>query len=1093
MYFPKWQLILALLAILGFLRPHSMQAQTFRGGINGTVSDPSGAVIPNAAVVAKDKATGLEYKSVSTSDGQFSFQDLPLGTYSVAVVATGFPPVTVDGVPVIAGTIYTLPVKLSIANQSTTVEVAANAIALDTTTETQTTTVGGALLQDLPMNGRDFGQLVVTAPGFGGYAAGGNDGSINGTRGNQLNWQIDGSDNNELWHNIAAVNQPGVSAIAGSVLPLDAVEEFSVQTQSSAETGRNPGGTVNLVIKSGTNQIHGSLYYFNRNEALAKGNPFLFDKQEVRNDQFGGSVGGPIIKDRTFYFASFEKQKFTIGVPGTATVPSQAYQAQALQLMQNPGGIYGAYAPVAVNPVSQNLLNALWPSSAQSRPAGPDNYVSDDPEFGFSYNGIAKIDHRINSKNNLSVRWFGGEGNQVAPVGTNIKWYFEGAPLHVQNYAVVLNTALSSHLTNQLVAGVNYFNQVFYDFNSTFEVKDQGLFLSPSTTIAGAPNLRITGFDQTGRTPPLGRNGITGHLTDTVSYVVGRHELRFGGEYRNARLQEYYHRQALGRFQFDSESNGTAPWANVDPSLLPNQDSNVKDLADFMAGYVYKSSIAIGDPVRQVYVNSYDLFAQDAWQVNSKLSLNYGLRYDYAQPFHDSNKDLSTFIPSQGGLVFQGAGISNLYPPDRNNFAPRLGFAFRPRMAGSLVVRGGLGLYYDVVNLNPFLDNRPGNDGPNGVESNPAGATPVSTILINGYTLPTDNSYIFPATGPTCASGNGCGQTYGIFSVSQKFRSAYFYEYNLNVEKAFGNSVLWQVGYVGNEGRHLLTLADINQVNISNGLQPYANQFPNFGVINEVGSNGTSNYNALQTTLKIKTWHRLSSQLNYTWGHAFDDATQYRGYLPQDSYNLKGDYGNSSFDTRNNFTAVLTYDLPHSSRGPNLLVNGWQLSSLLSFRSGVPFNITTDEDTSGTDEGFQRPNLIGDPFAGVSHKIALDSNGQKYIQWINPAAFAQPAVGTFGDLPRNAFYGGGYSAVDFSIFKTTSITERIKIQFRVEFFNLFNHNNYAPPNVNPVDESVGFGNSGFGQIRDTVGDFNGAPGIGPGEPFNVQLALKVLF
>jgi hypothetical protein len=291
-------------------------------------------------------------------------------------------------------------------------------------------------------------------------------------------------------------------------------------------------------------------------------------------------------------------------------------------------------------------------------------------------------------------------------------------------------------------------------------------------------------------------------------------------------------------------------------------------------------------------------------------------------------------------------------------------------------------------------------------------------------------------------------------------------------------------------------LADINQLNVKTGQQPFSAQFPNFGVINEVGSNGTSNYNSLQTILRTRSWHRLTSQFAYTWAHGLDQATAYRGYLPQDSFNLKGDYGNSSYDTRHNFTAVLNYDVPHASHGPRWLVNGWQLSSLLTFRSGLPFNITTDDDNSGTNEFFQRPNLIGDPFAGVSHSI-VTANGSKYVQWINPAAFAQPADFTFGNLSRNKFYGPRYGAIDFSIFKNTNITERVATQFRVELFNLLNRANFAPPNTNPVDSSVGWAApnalNGFGQLNDTIGDYNGAPGIGPGEPFNAQLALKIIF
>src|SRR5437870_9529028 len=300
-------------------------AQTFRGAINGTVTDPSGALVAGANVKATNTATGVVLSTVTTSDGQFAFQDIPLGSYKVAVTASGFSPVTVDKVQVTAGVIYTLPVKLTVGREATVVEVSAAALVVDTTTATQNTTIPADVVQNVPLNGRDFTQLIGVSPGYGGYSGGGF-GSLNGTRPNQINWQIDGVDNNDFWHNVPAVNQGGVSGIAGVLLPIDATEDFSVQTQSSPETGRNPGGTANVTIKSGQNTLHGSAYYFNRNELFAKTPPLLAFKQKMRNDQFGASLGGRIIKDRTFYFANFEKQKFVIGVPTQGTVPSVAYQ-----------------------------------------------------------------------------------------------------------------------------------------------------------------------------------------------------------------------------------------------------------------------------------------------------------------------------------------------------------------------------------------------------------------------------------------------------------------------------------------------------------------------------------------------------------------------------------------------------------------------------------------------------------------------------------------------------------------------------------------------------------------------------------------------
>jgi hypothetical protein len=1077
------------------------KAQTFRGAINGTVTDPSGASVPNAHVKATENATGVAHEAISTSDGLFAFQDLDIGTYTVTVTAAGFPTLVIDKILVQQGAIYTLSAKLTLSQQATTVEVSAAALSLDTTTETQTTLVSGNDLQAMPQNGRDFTQLIQLVPGYGGYSAGGY-GSLNGTRANQVNWQIDGVDNNDLWHNIPAVNQGGVSGIAGIILPIDSVDEFSVQTQAAPESGRNPGGTVDLALKSGGNTIHGSAYAYFRNEAFAAASPFVASKKENRNYNYGFSVGGPILKDKLFYFLTFEKQRFTIGLPGLATEPSAAYQTEALAVLAK----YG----VTENPVSAALLTNLWPSFALTGVAVPNNYSSPNPEFGYSYNGLGKIDYKINDKNTLSFHYFSGQGNQVAPVGgsalaeaaSELKYYYEVAPIHVSNYALAWNSVFTPNLSNELLAGVNYFHQKFSDENNGFVVSQYGLLLSPgfdATGLTGAPNIEISGFDGVGQTPPEGREDITGHLTDVVSYTVGKHQFRFGGEFRRAQLEEFYHRHALGKFTFDGSQG---PWAN-DATIT---DNNVRSLADFLAGYFNPSetSIALGNPTRLVFVKTFALFAQDAWQVNRKLTVNYGLRWDYEGPLHDGKQDLSVFDPSKGGLVFQGAGLAHVYPPDYKNFSPRLGFAYKPRESGDLVVRGGFGIYFDTPNLNPFLDNRPNNGAPNGLEGNPAGPSPVDTVGPITYATPgiVANQAIFPAGGTVCPTGNGCGQIYNIFSVNQNFKNAYNYNYNLNIEKGLGKSLLLQVGYVGSAAHRLLTTDDINQEAVSpvlaNNLfnattpaqtaaaqaalqasRPYFSRFPDFGFINEIESDGNSNYNSLQASLKVREWHRLTAQFTYTWAHALDDMTAYRGTLPQNNFNLLADYGNSDFDTRHNFTGLITYDLPTASSW-RLLRNGWELSSLVSLHTGQPFTVFSSTDTTGTGEGEQRANVIGNPFAGISH--AFNKSG---VTWVNPAAFANPSPGTFGDSSRNGYYGPGFADVDFSVVKNTRVTERINMQFRIELFNLFNRINLAPP-------SGGLG-GGFGISSDTIGDYNGAPGIGPGEAFNMQLALKVIF
>src|SRR5437867_8577119 len=362
------RLVLAVLVVLTLAV--GMNAQTFRGSINGTVTDPSGGSVPNATVKATESATGIDHTTTTTNDGAFSFQDIPLGLYKLTVTATGFPVYTVDKVEVVAGQIYTLNVKLSLQQQTTTVEVSAAALTLDTTTQTQTMTIPDDVVQNIPLNGRDFTQMIAVAPGFGGYNVGGF-GSLNGTRPNQINWQIDGVDNNDFWHNIPAVNQGGVSGIAGVVLPIDSVVEFSAQTQSGPEAGRNAGGTVNLVTRSGSNDLHGSVYYYNRNEYYAAHSPFFVPSTTapkappLRNENYGASVGGPILKNKLFYFANYEKQDFLIGLSGLATEPSDAWVALAGDLLNNPGGIYGSYGPVAESkpPATAIGPNGFWPRS----------------------------------------------------------------------------------------------------------------------------------------------------------------------------------------------------------------------------------------------------------------------------------------------------------------------------------------------------------------------------------------------------------------------------------------------------------------------------------------------------------------------------------------------------------------------------------------------------------------------------------------------------------------------------------------------------------------------------------------------------------
>lgn len=1076
-------LVLLLMATVAF-------AQTYRGGISGTITDNSGAVIPGARITATNDATNVSQVVVSSSAGEFTFQALPLGSYTVTAAAGGFQTVKVNKVEVTAGVVYALPLKLSIAQTATTVEVMAAGIALDTTTPTQTTDIPNKTVQDIPLNGRDFTQMLGLAPGFAGYSLGGY-GSVNGTRANQVNWQIDGSDNNDLWHNIPAVNQGGVENIAGIVYPIDAVDEFSLQTGANAEVGRNPGGTANVVTKSGTNSIHGSGYYYERNQALAAQSPFITPStsyladQPLTNIQWGSSLGGPIWKDHTFFFASFEKQMFNIGTGNRSYEPNQAFQADAKALL--------AKYNVAVNQATQNLLNTLWPADAL---AGTTEslYAPNSPEHGYSYNGLVKLDHVINDRQHLSLRGFMGQGNQIAPVcgGCVIDYYFEVAPIHVYNYEVAHSWALTPSISNLFTFGFNYFNQIFSDQKTGFNVDSLGFVTN--SPYSQAPNVKISGFEPIGQTPPEGRNDITSVFNDALAWTVGKHQFKFTGEFRRGSVNEFYQRHTVGSFSF---TGNQGPWCPSDGSGADCADPAI-GLADFLAGYYSKATIVRGNGERTVYIDNFAFSVQDQWQLLPTLNINYGLRYEYMGPMHDDKKDLSVFRPgltgATAGLAFQGAQISSVYPQDWNNFSPRIGFSYSPEKTPGMVFRGGVGVFFDTPNANPFLDNRPGNSAPNGLEGNPGGANPVYTLQQNNGTIVYGQA-IFPSVSTSTTdlcSISSCG----VFTVNPNFRSSYNINFSLQVEKTLGNRGMIQLGYVGSQGRKLLGLRNINQpylpsqVALAGIASPYASSFPQYGDINEIESIGTSNYNSLQAVLKTNAWKGITSQFSYTWSHGLDEMTQYRGALAQDSYNFKGDYGNSDFDTRNTLVGFVNYDVPGFA-GPKPLTHGWNLNGVFTFKGGQPITVYNNDDTSGTNEYTQRVNMIGNPFAGISHKITSDG----FVQWVNPNAFAEPASGTWGTMARNSIFGPGFSDVDFSVIKNTQFAIKdkpINAQFRVEMYNLFNRVNLASPSCNQLCNAY-FGAGGFGQIGSTIGAGNYSPGIGPGEPFNTQLALKLIF
>jgi hypothetical protein len=1060
------------LAILLLLLWAPAWSQTFRGGIAGSVADSTGAAVPQATVKIVNLDTGLTRNQDTTSTGEFSFPDLPTGFYSFTATKQGFQTQTAEKVEVAVGKVTNLAVTVGVAQQQQTIEVLAAAMAIETTNSTLNAVVNTRAVQEIPLNGRDFRQLLYLTPGF-------NQGSsMNGARANQNNWQIDGTDNNDFWHNSEAVNQGSISGVAGVLLPVDAIDQFNQQSMGGADFGRNPGSMVNVVIKSGTNAFHGSAYYFNRNDYFAADNPFapVTAPGKLRNHNYGFSAGGPILKNKTFFFLTYEHQKFIAGNALQATVPSDAWFAQARQVL--------AKYDVPVNNVMVATYQNLWPARVRNAPATQPDFFSTDANDYKSDNGIAKVDHVFNSKQNVSVRAFLGTGDAAAYAGSVLKEYYQVVPSRQHNFDAIWNSVWTPRLVNQLLAGVNYFEQTFDDSSHGANPVSWGFntgVTNPSNY--GAPNIEIAGFGHggVGETPRLGRIDTTGHITDNLSYVFRSHALKFGGEFRRARLDVFYYRENRGAFGFD----GTAgPWA-ADSSFSTPQ----KALADFLGGYIGpgQGTVASGDPQRDYEVSSAEWWVQDNWQATPRLNLNYGLRWTYNGRLHSINdRTISTFYAGvPGGLAIVGKDIDALYPRDLNNFAPRVGFAFSPKRGGRFVFRGGYGIYYDIVNGNLFIDNRAGSDAGRGLSRNPIGTSPVYSVSNSSTVVVQPNQLIVGSITPT--------PPFSIYGADQGLRSPYVQNYSFNMQSQLSPTMFLQVGYVGSQARKLIYTHNINQaipdptgsVPLA-ARRPYAQQLPQFRGITLISSGANSQYNSMQVSLRSSNWHRLTSQFSYTLAHARDEMSGPRNNQPSNNYDLRHDYGDADFDVRHNFSSYMLYDVPQLGNAIPRLTKGWQLNALITYDSGFPFNVLAGQDISQTNNRNDRVDLAGDPFSGVSQPATVNGRYLNGYRWFNPAAFKLPAQGTYGTIERNRFHGSDFKSVDFSVFKNTPITERVSAQFRVEIFNIFNSLNLGGP-----DSSLASG-AGMGLIYGTRhgGD---SPGIGFGEPRNVQFALKLVW
>ncbi len=1172
---------LLMFLLLLFVTAIGYSQSSFRGSMVGIITDSGGASIPGAQITARSAATGLVYNSVSSDAGNYTIPNLPIGDYNVSVAFPGFKTTEIKLVRISAGATFSLPITMEIAATAETVEVDAAAVSLDTTTQVRTYTLPTEEVTNIPINGRSFTAMTSLLPG-----------NTTGT----TRYLIDGVDNNDVYSNSVGTNQGGVGGVPGTLLPLDSVEEYSAVVQGGAENGGYSGTVVNLGIKSGTNRIHGTLYHYNRNEFFAVEGPFAqyahVRKPAIRFMETGGSVGGPIIRDKIFYFLNYERQQYVLS-QGTSsqTEPSAAYVDKALALLAL-GGVTPSSNPAIT--MGQNLITTLWQPDMLTGTATPGNWTPPPSaaQHGYSNNVMMKFDQKISSANNLSERWYWGEGKQTAPLSTSQNpWYYQVAGERVDNIGVTLNSQLSSRSSNQLLLGVDYFNQPFSDAKPNDGAPGVGFIagVGPGNTY-GQPGLAISGFDGTGGTSVQIRNDYSGHVTDTYSIVMGKHQIRTGAEFRRLEIVEVNTGRGSssiytrGTFSFNGNRGYNAPSGGVGtsyPTVWPtgsaysgNVDSQTRALADFLQGEGSSATLYNGNLDRTAYSNNFDLFFQDSLQLTHTFNINYGLRWDYLSPITSDNQDLSTFMPGTaasslaltGGLAVVGKDISQAYKPSALQFAPRLGFSWQPTIlpaiTNGLVIRAAAGLYFDQPGPGTWLYAT-------SLAGNPAGTRPLyNEQLTNENIVP--YVAIFPSNAAASIPNNGAGgecvgvttatcPNLSIAAVDPNFSTGNTTNLSASVQKSLGSSAIIEVSYVGAFGRHLANSIDLNQTTygattnpaVSNGFlyqqaqRPYFSQYPNFAKITQAASFGRSNSNAFQAYIRARNWHGLISEISYALSTSY--GTPKAGSI-EDYNNPSMDYGSLAVIT-NQVKGYWTYTVPSLKVGPEWsrrwLTGGWQTSGTLNFHGATALTATAGGSCNqsattgntyaltcsglGLGEGSTLASLSGLPrfcpsgncggnlASGVSGTSSSKiTNG--YIQWFNPYSVISPPGCSTGaakygpdcSLPLSSYYGTtkpgqihgapGFGTVDFSVIKDFPVTEGVKAEFRGEMYNLFNRANYKAPSLGSGNTATDLRYSGLnissststGQVNSTIGGTS-APGIAEGEPFNVQLAMKVIF
>ena len=1069
-----------------------LRAQTPVGNIEGRVTDGSGAPILGASVTVANVATDAQLTETTHNDGSFHFDVLPVGQYTLTVEAQGFSRFTATSFALTVSDTVRIDAKLVPASVSESIIVQGEGATVDTSTNTLGKTVTEKEVLDLPLNGRNFSQLGLLQTGVapintgllteGGSLRTGQSYVVNGQRPEANNFLLDGAQNVDRMDGGFALR-----------IPIDAIAEFRILSNTaSADYGGNMGSTTSVVTRSGGNRLHGTAYEFFRNDILDTRNYFAQRVEPLKQNQFGGTAGGPIRKDKLFYFGYYEGFRNRQGITQAASVPTAAehngdFSGLGMPLINYAAG--GVPFPNnqlpahAINPIGLNVA-ALYPDGNTS----PSVYTStlvgqnDDDQTGI------RLDLNQSDKNQYFVRYSWFQGYNINPVsvrGSDLPGYPTRDDF-TANSAVLSNTHLySPNMSNSLELSFFRYEFLFDQRLNKTPPSVLGFdYQSASTIGQGPPFFNLSGYSPVGGaiTGPRTSAQNTYQLGDSLTLVRGAHSLKFGGEYGYNQLNLFQAVAPNGFFVFASS--------------FPTNDA----FANVLLGAPVLFYQGLGSFNRNVRNWGTAAFVQDEWRAKRRLTLNLGLRYDIINPNTDTQNRLNAFVPGQQSTVVPDAPAGLLYPGDAGvskgiapsyykGFQPRVGFAWVPYGSAHTVLRGAYGIFYD-----PFS---------NGM--NVTAQAPISSLPFAQFVEITGPGLVFgaPYTGRTPPAPNTFVKPSTAFVMDNKARPSNAQDWNLSVQQEFPSKYVFEARYVGTKGTHLPRNIEANPAVFGPGATAqnadrrriYANCQPNggpcdFATVAELTYGQNSTYNAAQFSVERRFDHGLGLNVSYWFSKTLDylssmnlqgasaKALSGENDLAQDPFDLKAEHGPSLFDARNRFVASAMWELPfakHTGRLANQLLDGWQLNGIATANSATPFTVYDSTNvslqaSSPPISGYyaSRPNVIGNPTKGphtVNEWISRD-----VFQRLNPVTQA----GQFGDAGRNIARGPGFADIDASVMKTFTVTEALHAQFRAESFNVANHTNFAVPVAD-------LASANFGEILES------------NPPRLTQFALKFIF